>query len=59
MASSSADNVFNMLLSNFLKSFEPKKADNHVYGIHTALAKGIDYYDWKLCVIGNKFDKEK
>lgn len=27
MASSSADNVFNMLLSNFLKSFEPKKAD--------------------------------
>ena len=34
-------------------------ASNHVYGIHTALAKGIDYYDWKLCVIGNKFDKEK
>lgn len=27
MASSSADNVFNMLLSNFLKSFESKKAD--------------------------------
>lgn len=27
MASSSADNVFNMLLSNLLKSFEPKKAD--------------------------------
>ena len=27
MASSSADNVFNMLISNFLKSFEPKKAD--------------------------------
>lgn len=27
MASSSADNFFNMLLSNFLKSFEPKKAD--------------------------------
>lgn len=32
-------------------------ASNHVYGIHTALAKGIDYYDWKLCVISNKFDK--
>ena len=32
---------------------------NHVYGIHTALAKGIDYYDWKLCVISNKFDKKK
>lgn len=27
IASSSADNVFNMLLSNFLKSFESKKAD--------------------------------
>ena len=27
MASSSADNVFNMLLSNFLKSFGSKKAD--------------------------------
>lgn len=27
MESSSADNVFNMLLSNFLKSFESKKAD--------------------------------
>lgn len=34
-------------------------ASNHVYGIHTALAKGIDYYDWKLCVISNKFDKKK
>ena len=34
-------------------------ASNHVYGIHTALAKGIDYYDWKLCVISNKFDNEK
>ena len=34
-------------------------ASNHVYGIHTTLAKGIDYYDWKLYVISNKFDKEK
>ena len=34
-------------------------ASNHIYGIHTALAKGIDYYDWKLCVISNKFDNEK
>ena len=34
-------------------------ASNHICGIHTALAKGIDYYDWKLCVISNKFDKEK
>ena len=28
----------------------------NLFQIHT---KGIDYYDWKLCVIGNKFDKEK
>lgn len=34
-------------------------ASNHVYGIHTTLVKGIDYYDWKLYVISNKFDKEK
>ena len=34
-------------------------ASNHVYGVHTALAKGIDYYDWKLYVISNKFDKKK
>ena len=34
-------------------------ASNHVYGIHTTLAKGIDYYNWKLYVISNKFDKKK
>lgn len=32
---------------------------SNVYGIHTTLAKGINYYDWKLCVIDNKFDKKK